>query len=57
MPLTPSGKKVKKKMAKTYGAKKGEEVFYASMNKHMKGSEMWHESDKSPLARYGKKKK
>ena len=33
MPLTPKGKKVKSSMEKTYGAKKGEQVFYAMENK------------------------
>lgn len=32
MPLTKKGKKIKKAMDKTYGAKKGEKVFYASRN-------------------------
>ena len=44
MPLTTKGRKIMQKMKKTYGAKKGEEVFYASQNKgklsgtHKKGS-------------------
>lgn len=33
MPLTTKGRKIKRAMAKTYGSKKGEEVFYASVNK------------------------
>lgn len=33
MPLTEKGKKIKASMKKQYGAKKGEEVFYASQNK------------------------
>ena len=33
MPLTTKGKKVLAKMVKTYGAKKGKEVFYASIKK------------------------
>jgi len=33
MPLTKKGKKIKANMKKTYGAKKGEKVFYASRNK------------------------
>jgi hypothetical protein len=38
MPLTKKGKKVKKEFKKEYGAKKGEEVFYATENKKkMKG--------------------
>jgi len=31
MPLTPKGRKVKKSMEKTYGKKKGDEVFYKSV--------------------------
>lgn len=33
MPLTKKGKKIMKAMKKTYGAKKGKTVFYASQNK------------------------
>ena len=33
MPLTPKGRKTMKAMKKTYGAKKGEQVFHASRNK------------------------
>ena len=33
MPLTEKGKKIKRAMRKQYGAKKGDEVFYASQNK------------------------
>ena len=33
MPLTKKGKKIKRAMTKEYGAKKGEQVFYASRNK------------------------
>lgn len=33
MPLNKKGKKIKAAMKKTYGAKKGERVFYASQNK------------------------
>jgi len=33
MPLTKKGKKIKRKMAKTYGKEKGTRVFYASQNK------------------------
>jgi hypothetical protein len=40
MPLTKSGKKVLASMFKTYGKKKGESVFYASINKgKLKGME------------------
>jgi hypothetical protein len=33
MPLTEKGKKIMKSMKKSYGKKKGEQVFYASKNK------------------------
>jgi len=33
MPLTKKGTKIKKAMTEEYGAKKGEQVFYASANK------------------------
>ena len=33
MPLTEKGKKIKAAMKQTYGAKKGEQVFYASQQK------------------------
>lgn len=33
MPLTTKGKKIKRAMAKEYGKKRGERVFYASQNK------------------------
>ena len=32
-PLTKKGTKIKRSMQKTYGKKKGERVFYASINK------------------------
>ena len=32
MPLTKKGSKIKRAMAKQYGAKKGTRVFYASAN-------------------------
>jgi hypothetical protein len=32
MPLTEKGKKIKKNMQKTYGKKKGTEVFFRSKN-------------------------
>ena len=41
MPLTKTGAKVKAAMTKEYGAKKGEQVFYATMNKYGK---KWHHS-------------
>ena len=33
MPLTEKGKKIMKSMKEQYGKKKGEDVFYASVNK------------------------
>lgn len=34
MPLTKSGKEMMASMKKEYGGKKGESVFYATLNKH-----------------------
>ena len=42
MPLTKSGEKALREMKKTYGAKRGKEVFYASINAKKKGSKSWH---------------
>lgn len=40
MPLTKKGSKIRKAMEKFYGKDKGEEVFYASVNKgKIKGAE------------------
>ena len=33
MPLTKKGKKIMKSMKKSYGKKRGEQVFYATKNK------------------------
>jgi hypothetical protein len=33
MPLTKKGRKIKRAMTKSYGKKKGSQVFYASANK------------------------
>ncbi len=46
MPLTKQGKSVLQNMRKTYGSKKGKQVFYASINKNKAGSEKWHASKK-----------
>lgn len=35
MPLTKKGKKILGNMKKTYGKKKGKDVFYASKNKRI----------------------
>jgi len=42
MPLTEEGKKVLRRMKQTYGADKGESVFYASINAKKAGSSKWH---------------
>jgi len=42
MPITKSGAKVKRKMVKHYGTKKGKQVFYASINKGKRGTAKWH---------------
>lgn len=42
MPLTAKGRKALASMKKQYGAKKGKQVFYASINKGKKGSSTWH---------------
>mgnify|MGYP001768325033 CR=1 FL=1 len=42
MPLTADGLKVYQSMVKRYGATKAKEVFYASINKGLKGSSKWH---------------
>jgi hypothetical protein len=40
MPMTKKGSKIKRAMQKEYGTKKGEKVFYASINKGtVKGAE------------------
>ena len=42
MPLTKSGAKIKRKMQKHYGTKKGKQVFFASIKKKKKGTSKWH---------------
>ena len=42
MPLTKDGKKVLAQMQKKYGKERGKRIFYASINKGVKGSEKWH---------------
>ena len=39
MPLTTAGKKVLKQMQKKYGKERGKQIFYASINKGVEGSE------------------
>lgn len=47
MPLTKKGNKVLRAMEKSYGAKKGKSVFYASINKGtVKGAEKMHHARK-----------
>lgn len=46
MPLTKSGRKIMRSMAKRYGKRKGKRVFYASINKKKKGSSRWHRKRK-----------
>jgi len=46
MPLSESGKKILARMKQEYGDKKGEEVFYASINAHKKGTKKWHKGKK-----------
>ena len=41
MPLTKTGREVMGSMKKSYGSKKGKQVFYASMNKGVAGSSKW----------------
>jgi hypothetical protein len=53
VPLTDSGRKVLASMKKQYGAEKGEEVFYASINKKKKGSEKWHGKKKKLTKKLG----
>lgn len=52
MPLTKSGQEVLGSMRKQYGEKKGEDVFYASMNKGKAGSQKWHEKTHKLGARH-----
>jgi len=51
MPLSVKGKNVLRSMIEQYGSKKrGEQVFYASINKKVPGSEKWHSYKKGSLA-------
>jgi len=57
VPLTADGQKVLAAMKKQYGNKKGRAVFYASINKGVKGSSRWHEKKEStkgenPMTKY-----
>ena len=44
MSLTKTGKTVLGNMEDEYGAEKGKQVFYASINKGKSGSEDWHKT-------------
>ena len=57
MPLTATGKKVLARMRKKYGAKKGKQVMYASINKNKPGSAAWHTYKKKKGKIVIKKKK
>lgn len=46
MPLSSAGKKVLSAMIGEYGAKKGKQVFYASVNKGNPGASKWHSKKK-----------
>ena len=41
-PISATGSQVMSSMRKQYGAKKGKQVFHASINKGVKGSSKWH---------------
>jgi len=43
MPLTYKGKKILERFKKKYGEEKGEDFFYAYINKHPKQTKSWHE--------------
>ncbi len=62
MPITQTGKKVKRNLIKEYGKKQGESVYYASIVKAKPGASKWEKLAKgSQLAKakitYKKKKK
>ena len=44
MPLTKTGEKILAELKAKHGSKKGKEIFYASINKGIRGSEKWHQS-------------
>ncbi len=52
MPLTSTGKKILNNMIKKYGDKKGQAVFYSSINKKAPGSKSWHESKPIGKSKY-----
>jgi len=42
MPITKEGQKALKKLKIQYGDKRGESVFYSSINSGKKGTSKWH---------------
>lgn len=56
MPLTKTGREVLANMKSQYGDKKGEGVFYASINAGKPGSERWHEMRRKAAKRMLNKK-
>jgi hypothetical protein len=57
MPLTKTGREVLASMKKQYGAKKGKEVFYSSINKGKKGSSKWHKKSVRRRSKRGIRKR
>lgn len=58
MPLTAKGKKIKTAMEKQYGKKRGESVFYASINKgKVKDAEKKSGKTKNGSVRKGSRRK
>lgn len=57
MPLTEAGKKALASMKKQYGAKKGKEVFYSSINKKKPGSSKWHKKSAKRRSKKGVRRK
>lgn len=53
MPRTAVGEKVLASMIEQYGEEKGRQVYYASINKGVKGSEKWHKKRMPRLRRKG----
>ncbi|MEE9510462.1 MAG: hypothetical protein V3V81_08210 [Candidatus Bathyarchaeia archaeon] len=52
-PLTKTGKKVLRKMKKTYGAKKAKKVLHASIKKKNPGTKKWHRKKGNPKRKSG----
>lgn len=54
MPVTKIGKEVMKYLKKKHGPAKGLQIFYASINKGIKGSDAWHKEKESQKAKKSK---